>query len=109
METQIHPTPQIGKRHPAYPLNKSDTQGKAHARPRHPYTCRPPLPHPRPGRRRAGLSQAYALVRSGDLVGIQIGGRAQWTVERPKLEDFIAEAYRRTAAQLDQLPTRLDD
>lgn len=27
-------------------------------------------------------SQAYALVRSGDLQGIQIGGRNQWRVER---------------------------
>lgn len=49
-------------------------------------------------------SQTYALVRSGDLQGIQIGGRNQWRVERVKLEEFIAEAYRRTAQQLDQLP-----
>ena len=49
-------------------------------------------------------SQTYALVRSGDLKGIQIGGRNQWRVERIKLEEFIKEAYRRTAQQLDQLP-----
>ena len=49
-------------------------------------------------------SQTYALVRSGDLKGIQIGGRNQWRVERSKLEEFIEEAYRRTAQQLDQLP-----
>ena len=49
-------------------------------------------------------SQTYALVRSGDLKGIQIGGRNQWRVERVKLEEFIQEAYRRTAQQLDQLP-----
>jgi excisionase family DNA binding protein len=49
-------------------------------------------------------SQTYALVRSGDLKGIQIGGRNQWRVERIKLEEFIEEAYRRTAQQLDQLP-----
>jgi excisionase family DNA binding protein len=49
-------------------------------------------------------SQTYALVRSGDLKGIQIGGRNQWRVERVKLEEFIEEAYRRTAQQLDQLP-----
>ena len=29
-------------------------------------------------------SQTYALVRSGDLQGIQIGGRNQWRVERSK-------------------------
>ena len=34
-------------------------------------------------------AQIYALVRSGDLVGIQIGGRAQWRVERAKLEEYI--------------------
>jgi excisionase family DNA binding protein len=49
-------------------------------------------------------SQTYALVRSGDLQGIQIGGRNQWRVERSKLEEYIEQAYRRTAQQLDQLP-----
>ena len=41
---------------------------------------------------------------SGDLKGIQIGGRNQRRVERAKLEEYIAEAYQRTAQQLDQLP-----
>ena len=49
-------------------------------------------------------SQTYALVRSGDLRGIQIGGRNQWRVERVMLEEFIEQAYRRTRQQLDQLP-----
>lgn len=49
-------------------------------------------------------SQTYALVRSGELKGIQIGGRNQWRVERVKLEEFIEEAYRRTAANLSDLP-----
>ena len=31
--------------------------------------------------------QVYSLVRSGDLQGIQIGGRNQWRVERSKLEE----------------------
>jgi excisionase family DNA binding protein len=52
-------------------------------------------------------SQAYALVRSGDLAGIQIGGRNQWRVERTKLEEYIDEAYRRTAASLNELPSQL--
>jgi excisionase family DNA binding protein len=52
-------------------------------------------------------SQTYALVRSGDLKGIQIGGRNQWRVERIKLEEYIDEAYRRTAANLSELPTTL--
>ena len=49
-------------------------------------------------------SQTYALVRSGDLKGIQIGGRNQWRVERSMLEEYIEQAYRRSAQQLDQLP-----
>lgn len=52
-------------------------------------------------------SQTYALVRSGDLQGIQIGGRNQWRVERSKLEEYIDQAYRRTAAQLSELPADL--
>lgn len=52
-------------------------------------------------------SQAYALVRSGDLQGIQIGGRNQWRVERTRLEAYIDEAYRRTAESLSELPSSL--
>ena len=48
-------------------------------------------------------SQTYALVRSGELRGIQIGGRNQWRVERVKLEEYIAQAYRRTRENLDHL------
>jgi excisionase family DNA binding protein len=53
-------------------------------------------------------SQAYALVRSGDLLGIQIGGRNQWRVERAKLEEYISTAYERTAASLADLPVELE-
>jgi excisionase family DNA binding protein len=53
--------------------------------------------------------QVYALVRSGELVGIQIGGRGAWRVERSKLEEYIAAAYQRTAANLANLPTTLPD
>jgi hypothetical protein len=49
-------------------------------------------------------SQTYALVRSGEPKGIQIGGRNQWRVEQVKLEDCIEEAYRRTTANLSDLP-----
>lgn len=41
-------------------------------------------------------SQTYALVRSGDLEAIKIGGRGQWRVERDKLESFIARMYDET-------------
>lgn len=53
------------------------------------------------------LSQVYALVRSGDLQGIQIGGRNQWRVERDRLELYITQAYERTAAALRDLPADL--
>ena len=52
-------------------------------------------------------SQTYALVRSGDLKGIQIGGRNQWRVERTRLEEYINDAYERTAASLTDLPSAL--
>lgn len=52
-------------------------------------------------------SQTYALVRSGELQGIQIGGRKQWRVERTKLEEYIAQAYESTAANLNDLPAAL--
>jgi excisionase family DNA binding protein len=35
-------------------------------------------------------AQAYALVRSGDLPAIKIGGRGQWRVEVSELEGYIA-------------------
>jgi len=39
--------------------------------------------------------QVYALVRTGDLRGIQIGGRGQWRVEAVELEDYIQRQYAR--------------
>lgn len=44
------------------------------------------------------VRQVYALVRSGDLRGIQIGGRGQWRIENSELEDYIARQYARTDA-----------
>ena len=41
-------------------------------------------------------SQAYALVRSGDLPAIRIGGRGQWRVEAGELEAFIQRKYSET-------------
>jgi excisionase family DNA binding protein len=38
-------------------------------------------------------SQAYALVRSGELPAIKIGGSGHWRVERDVLEGFIAGKY----------------
>ncbi|KQO41891.1 MULTISPECIES: helix-turn-helix domain-containing protein [unclassified Aeromicrobium] len=41
------------------------------------------------------VRQVYALVRSGELKGIQIGGRNQWRVEKDQLEDYIQRQYAR--------------
>lgn len=49
-------------------------------------------------------SQAYALVRSGDLPAIQVGGRGQWRIERSKLEEYIQRMYELTAKNLEKLP-----
>jgi excisionase family DNA binding protein len=43
-------------------------------------------------------AQAYALVRSGDLPAIKIGGRGQWRVETTELEGYIERGYAQTAA-----------
>ncbi len=41
-------------------------------------------------------AQAYALVRSGDLPAIKVGGRGQWRVEASALEDMIQRSYQDT-------------
>jgi excisionase family DNA binding protein len=48
------------------------------------------------------LAQVTALVRRGELRGIQIGGRGQWRVETTELEAFIQRMYAETEARLDQ-------
>lgn len=45
-------------------------------------------------------NQIRALLRAGELRGIQIGGRAVWRIGVSDVEDFIAEAYRRTAERI---------
>ncbi len=42
-------------------------------------------------------AQAYALVRSGELRAIKVGGRGQWRVESTELETYIATAYKETS------------
>ncbi|MFN8125790.1 MAG: helix-turn-helix domain-containing protein [Candidatus Nanopelagicales bacterium] len=45
-------------------------------------------------------AQAYALVRSGDLRAIKVGGRGQWRVADSDLEDYIQRMYAETEASL---------
>lgn len=39
------------------------------------------------------LSQAYALVRSGELPAIKVGGSGHWRVERTVLQAYIDGKY----------------
>ena len=66
---------------------------------------------PTPGRRfltieqvaeelRVSRAQIRTLLRTGELRGIQIGPRGLWRIGIDNLEDFIAEAYRRTAVRI---------
>lgn len=41
-------------------------------------------------------AQTYALVRSGELAAMKVGGRGQWRVDRSELEAFIARAHEQT-------------
>lgn len=45
-------------------------------------------------------AQAYALVRSGELPAIQVGGRGQWRVEASELEGYIQRKYDETRARV---------
>lgn len=45
-------------------------------------------------------NQIRALLRSGELRGIQVGGRGVWRIGASDVEDYIAEAYRRTAERI---------
>lgn len=47
-------------------------------------------------------SQAYALVRSGELRAIKVGGRGQWRVETSELESYIERSYRATESYLEE-------
>lgn len=42
------------------------------------------------------LAQTKALVRSGALAGIKVGGRGVWRVEASALEDYIQRMYAET-------------
>lgn len=46
-------------------------------------------------------TQAYALVRSGELPAIQVGGRGQWRVEAVELESYIQRQYQATRTKFE--------
>ena len=38
-------------------------------------------------------AQIRRLLKSGDLEGIQIGGRGQWRIEDTKIDEYIQRQY----------------
>ncbi len=54
-------------------------------------------------------AQTYALVRSGELRAIKVGGRGQWRVEATELENYISQAYQQTADFVASHPFGKDD
>lgn len=45
-------------------------------------------------------SMIRALIHSGELPAMQVGGRGLWRIERVKLEEYIAAAYARADADI---------
>lgn len=43
------------------------------------------------------VPQVYALVRSGELPAIKLGGRGVWRVDRSKLDAYLDDLETRTA------------
>lgn len=52
------------------------------------------------------MAQAKALVRSGDLPAIKVGGRGTWRVEDTELESYIQRMYARTRELIERAPQR---
>ena len=49
-------------------------------------------------------AQAYALLWSGELPAIKVGGRGQWRIEASELEAYIQRKYAETRAMVDARP-----
>jgi excisionase family DNA binding protein len=54
-------------------------------------------------------AQTYALVRSGDLPAIKVGGRGQWRVEAQALEQYIENMYAQTREFVSTHPFGKDE
>ena len=54
-------------------------------------------------------AQTYALVRSGELPAIKIGGRGQWRVEGTELENYIQRCYSQTRSCVASHPLGVRD
>ncbi|OKL53610.1 DNA-binding protein [Bowdeniella nasicola] len=49
------------------------------------------------------MVQARALVRSGEIPAIQVGGRGQWRIEASVLEDYIQRKYEENEVRVANL------
>jgi excisionase family DNA binding protein len=49
-------------------------------------------------------AQAYALLRSGELPAMKIGGRGVWRIDRQRLEEFIERLTEETAGWVREHP-----
>lgn len=48
-----------------------------------------------------GVPLVRALLKAGELRGFQIGGRGIWRIGAADVEDYISQAYRRTAEKIE--------
>lgn len=46
--------------------------------------------------------QVYALLHSGELPAIQVGGKGQWRIEAAQLEAYIERKYAETRAMVER-------
>jgi excisionase family DNA binding protein len=46
--------------------------------------------------------QVYALLHSGQLPAIQVGGKGQWRIEATELEAYIERKYAETRAMVER-------
>lgn len=53
-------------------------------------------------------SQAYALVRTGELRALKIGGRGQWRIEPGEIDEYLVRCYERTETNTANLFDRAD-
>lgn len=47
-----------------------------------------------------GVPQIRALLKAGELRGIQVGGKNLWRIGRIDVEDYIEAAYEQTARRI---------
>jgi excisionase family DNA binding protein len=54
-------------------------------------------------------AQTYALLRTGALRAIKIGGRGQWRIAQVDVESYIEQAYRETQQFIQGHPWGADE